>query len=118
LPEILLNLCFATAHACRLENANAYRHENANALMILPGILAHSDYMQHLTIGQTKKLGLISKKSIETASKSEQITIRKRILALQLLKPFGNFSFVWKLIQVQGGMNVFHSCICTNSRKR
>jgi len=86
--------------------------------MILPGILARSDYMQHLTIGQTKKLGLDSKESIETASKSEQITTRKGILAPQLPKPFDNFSFVWKLIQVQGGMNVFHSCICTNSRKR
>jgi hypothetical protein len=45
--------------------------------MILPEILAHSDYMQHLTIGQTKKLGLDSKESIKTASNSEQITIRE-----------------------------------------
>jgi hypothetical protein len=48
--------------------------------MILPGILAHSDYMQHLTIGQTKKLGLDSKESIETASKSDHQSLMPSLL--------------------------------------
>jgi hypothetical protein len=50
--------------------------------MILPGILAHSDYMQHLTIGQTKKLGLDSKESIETASKSDHQSLMPLLASL------------------------------------